>query len=254
MTAQISDHVVYQGRPYTLVEVDGSGLFEPSAHGLQVRMMTTACHRGYVCEYAVEDGQLFLTFVQIGSSEPPEELFGAPLHDAGLAAQYGPLRVPQGFSGRLLLGAGFIHELYEHIGHHPAWKYSTVLELMFSNGQLEAVSDQCEAMAQRRAKVLEVRAQSRAEDSEYWVQRQRPAKESDAWAPAFARQFSTPPASAPKPRIALPVQALLWFLASLLGIALAQIWPVVGAGVVFCCWTVAIYLLDVSRKKRKPSP
>jgi hypothetical protein len=251
MTAQISDHVVYQGQHYTLVEDDGSGLFEPSAHGLQVRMMTTACHRGYVCEYAVEDAQLFLTFVQIGSSAPPEELFGAPLHDAGIAAQYGPLRVPQGFSGRLLLGAGFIHELYEHIGHHAAWKYSTVLELMFSGGQLEAVSDQSEAMAQERAEMLEARARWRAEELE--VRPQRHTQESDAWAPVFARQFSTPPAPPHKPRIALPVQALMWFLASFLGIALAQSWAVVGGAVCFGCWTVAIYLLDVWRKKRKPS-
>lgn len=39
-------------------------------------------------------------------------------------------------SGGLLLGEGFIQELYVHMGFHPAWKYLHVIELIFEGGQL----------------------------------------------------------------------------------------------------------------------
>jgi hypothetical protein len=68
----------------------------------------------------------------------------------------GPRRIGRfGFAnyspGGLLLGAGFIEELYVHMGYHPAWKSKTVLELTFDDGRLDAVHDRSEPMAQRRA-------------------------------------------------------------------------------------------------------
>jgi hypothetical protein len=151
MTAQVDDVVVFRGRMYALIGVDGRGLFEPGEHGLQVRMITTACRRGYVCEYAVEIDQLFLTAVRLGMAEPPTQLFGADVCFIGNAATYSPIRVPLPFAGGLLLGACFIHDLYVHMGHHPVWKYTEVLELLFDEGRLGEVCDRSELMAQRRA-------------------------------------------------------------------------------------------------------
>jgi hypothetical protein len=151
MTAQIPDTVVYRGQGnHALVGISGSGLFDPSEHGLRVGMISTACWRGFLCEYTVEDGQLFLTVLELGMAEPPTELFGAHVR-RGRAAVYRPIRVRQPFTGGLLLGDGFIHELYVHMGHQPAWKYTTVLELTFDDGQLTAVHDRSELMARRRA-------------------------------------------------------------------------------------------------------
>jgi hypothetical protein len=69
----------------------------------------------------------------------------------GQTAAYRPIRVRQPFTGGLLLGAGFIDALYVHMGHHPAWKYTTVLELTFDDGRLTVVHDRSHLMAQRRA-------------------------------------------------------------------------------------------------------
>ena len=55
---------------------------------------------------------------------------------------------------------------------------------------------------------LEARAQWLADQPPEHMAQPR-AKESDAWAEALAQQFSTPPAATYKPRVALPVQALL---------------------------------------------
>jgi len=150
MTAQMSDIVVTRDGRYALVGVSGSGLFDPSEHGLRLGMISTACWRGYLCEYTVEDDQLFLTALELSATEPPDELFGAHVR-LGETAEYWPIRVRQPFTGGLLLGAGFIEALYVHMGHQPAWKYETVLELTFDGGRLVVVRDRSELMAQRRA-------------------------------------------------------------------------------------------------------
>ena len=150
MTAQIEDVVVLQGRMYALIGVNGPGLFEPGEHGLQVHMPTTACRRGYVCEYAVEDERLFLIAVRLGMAQPPTRLFGADRRMIGSAATYSPVRVPLPFAGGLLLGAGLSHDRYVHRGKHPAWKYTKILELSFDDGRLVAVFDRSELVAQRR--------------------------------------------------------------------------------------------------------
>jgi hypothetical protein len=151
MTAQIPDTVVYRGHgEYALVGISGYGLFDPGEHGLRVGMIGTACWRGLLREYTVEDGQLFLTALELGVTEPPAELFGAHVR-RGRAAVYRPIQVRQPFTGGLLLGARFIHDLYVHMGHQPAWKYATVLELSFDDGQLASEHDRSELMARRRA-------------------------------------------------------------------------------------------------------
>jgi hypothetical protein len=151
MTAQIEDVVVFRGRMYALIGVNGPGLFEPDKHGLQVHMTTTACRRGYVCEYAVEDERLYLIALRLGMIQPPTRLFGADVRMIGSAATYSPIRVPLAFAGGLLLGAGSSHDDYVYMGRHPAWKYTEILELLVDDGQLVAVFDRSEMVAQRRA-------------------------------------------------------------------------------------------------------
>ena len=151
MTAQVDDVVVFRGRMYALIGVDGRGLFEPGEHELEVHMMTTACRRGYVCEYAVDDDQLYLIALRFGMAKPPAHLFGADLRFIGSAATYSPIRVPLPFSGGLLLGARLVRAPYAHMGHHPAWKYTEVLELLFGDGRLGEMADRSELIAERRA-------------------------------------------------------------------------------------------------------
>jgi hypothetical protein len=161
MTAQIEDVVVFDGRMYAVIGVNGAGLFEPGEHGLQVHMTTTACRRGYVCEYAIEDQRLFLTAVRFGMAQPPPQLFGADVRMIGSAATYSPVRVPLPFAGGLLLGAGRTHDHCGHMGTHPAWKYTEILELSFDAGRFVAVFDRSQLVAQRRAA---------ARDCDIWIE------------------------------------------------------------------------------------
>lgn len=67
MTAQISDTIHFQYQDYSLAGVSGSGLFRPQYHGLEPRIMSTACYRGFVCFYRVEDECLELQKLWIGT-------------------------------------------------------------------------------------------------------------------------------------------------------------------------------------------
>jgi hypothetical protein len=155
VTAQASDSVRYQGNWYALAGTaprPGGPLFDPSHYGLRVERITTGCWRGYVARYEVNDGWLWLVSVDLGLSDPPAELFGAPLSQGPFgSARYEPIRVPQPFDGAMLIASEFIPELYEHMGYHPAWKYKQVFALNFVGGHLNSVSDYSRDAAARRA-------------------------------------------------------------------------------------------------------
>ena len=54
-----------------------------------------------------------------------------------------------------MIANGFIDDLYEHMGFHPAWKYTNVVELIFAKGILRQQFDRSERMADIRQGVLD---------------------------------------------------------------------------------------------------
>jgi hypothetical protein len=178
MTAQISDEVVYHGKAHCIAGINGSGLFDPSRHGLRPAGFSSACWRGYHCTYEVADGTLLLTKVNMGlggedgaaaqRGEGPK-LFGRipkryTIHGVSTNLRTGEvktsweppdylvegLREPVPFTGGLLLGADFIEELYVHMGFHPAWKFRQVHELIFDKGGVTKEADRSAEMAEFR--------------------------------------------------------------------------------------------------------
>jgi hypothetical protein len=76
MTAQISDSVTYQGKGYAIAGKNGTGLFDPAAHGLKPVGRCSACWRGFVCSYLVEDWKLWLDSLEASLDGPAPKLFG----------------------------------------------------------------------------------------------------------------------------------------------------------------------------------
>ena len=172
MTAQIPDIVTYRGQQYSVAGIQGAGLFKPEDHGFVAQAFSTACWRGFHCEYSVEDAALFLEQVSIGLSEDDfiggAQVFGrafesytfeakklekgawvpvtAMAHDKRVRGLHQPMR----FSGGLLLGGEFIREMYVHMGFHPAHKFRVVHELIFEDGNLLKAFDRSEEMANFR--------------------------------------------------------------------------------------------------------
>ena len=70
MTVQIPDRLRYAGRNFFVIGARGDGLFNPARFGLKVRMISTACYRGFHCGYAVDaEGRLLLQEVYLGLDE-----------------------------------------------------------------------------------------------------------------------------------------------------------------------------------------
>ena len=160
MTAQIPDRVFYENEIFDLCGVKGGGLFDPYAHGLDPMSVNTACHRGYACTYKVENSTLYLDRVEMGFDRerlngdepgPPPGLFGiAPRFDGNLGCSYSNLDRLMPYSGGLMLGHGFIVELYVHMGFQPAHKFRKVLELILMDGRVVNAIDRSREMAEVR--------------------------------------------------------------------------------------------------------
>jgi hypothetical protein len=205
MTAQISDVVFYHDTPFSIAGVNGFGLFDPSEQGVQLAMISTACWRGYHCTYEVADGSLLLKRVNLGLGEKDRvlaeqgegpKLFGQVprryvehgyriVHDAAGTTEerswessdfiVDGLREPVPFTGGLLLGAGFIEELYVHMGFHPGWKFRKVHELIFDKGRVVEETDRSDEMAEFREMIagrpLGPRDPDNQEEIKQWIER-----------------------------------------------------------------------------------
>ncbi len=147
MTAQIHDVFILRDVRFELTEISGEGLFEPEKHGINLECLSSACWRGYHACYGLHENQIWLQDLTVGFA--PEDvaavrmgqrgrLFGKSphYHERPHGWVYSGLNHPVDFTGGLLLGEGFIGELYVHMGFHPAWKYRVVKELIFKSGKL----------------------------------------------------------------------------------------------------------------------
>lgn len=177
MTAQFSDNVKYRGSTYAIAGKNGYGLFYPDEHGLKTHGGCTACYRGYVCTYAIHEGRLLLDSLFAFLSGDAPKLFGRspmPQKERSLFdVIYDRLRHPVPYTGGLLLGDGFIEELYVHMGFHPAWKFREVHEVIFEDGVVVTETDRSEAMAGFREEIshrpLEPDLDTDREDISKWI-------------------------------------------------------------------------------------
>ncbi len=157
MTAQINDTFSYRGEAHELVGIKGEGLFDPAKLGIRCTMMHTACWRGYIAAYAVEEEELRLASleIQLADASDVQPILGASptrVTEYGRAT-YERIGVRLPFTGGILLAQDFIRELYVHMGFHPAWKYRVVHELTFEEGRLLRAADRSQSVADIRARL-----------------------------------------------------------------------------------------------------
>jgi hypothetical protein len=118
-------------------------------------MASTACYRGYECEYEVKNSSLQLRRLSINHQESdlpvsarkqPPRLNGVEatrLYEdlpfvGGWVFNNVELSVP--YTGGLILGRGFI-QLYGRIGFRKTWEYEQVYEVLFEDGLLVEEAD-----------------------------------------------------------------------------------------------------------------
>jgi hypothetical protein len=169
MTAQIDDVFQYREKEYSLAGISEGELFDISILGLKPSMASTACWRGYQAVFALAQSRLVLDTLHVNlirqagkdqyqredgpvingirPSPPKQE------HDH-FNNHYEKLDYHLEYTGGLLLANGFIWDLYVHMGFHPAWKYKTVIELIFEGGVLRNEHDRSKKMAEIRDMVV----------------------------------------------------------------------------------------------------
>lgn len=162
MTAQFNDIFNYHGVKYAIAGISEGELFAISSLNLRPVMASTACWRGYIAHFAIADSHLTLDALDVRLARDangerkqgpvingvkPTERKGE--HDM-FNNHYKNLHYPVPYTGGVLLGDGFIRELYVHMGFHPAWKYKRVMELIFEAGTLTAEFDRSERVAEIR--------------------------------------------------------------------------------------------------------
>ena len=85
------------------------------------------------------------------------------------------LREPVPFSGGMLLGDGFIQEMYVHMGFHAAYKFRNVHEVIFKEGRVVMEADRSAEMAEFREMIaghpLGPTNPDNREEIERWIQR-----------------------------------------------------------------------------------
>jgi hypothetical protein len=141
MTAQISDKFKYKGEEYSLVAMSIPIDFSPEKYGITPAMESTACRRGYWCEYEISGDGIILKNLNVYSENGkyPEingvksVKDGGKFHIFGMHT-YKNINLPIKYSGKILLGAEFIQDYYIHMGYQQAWSYKKLIELDFEEG------------------------------------------------------------------------------------------------------------------------
>lgn len=158
MTAQMHDSFLLQDQKFSLVGYASEGLFHPSEYSMQPLPSVTGCWRGYISTYKVLHDKLILDTLQVNLSQEGPAIHNVwPAFPAGgmFNTAYHELNLSMDYSGGMLVADGFIRELYVHMGFHPAWKYETVFELVFSHGDLLETKDVSQRMAELRKEMTQ---------------------------------------------------------------------------------------------------
>lgn len=160
MTAQIGDIYKYKNREYSIVAMSSPINFKPEDYGLEPQSRCTACWNGYWCEYHIENDRLLLknlfmfnsegnypllngvgvveqtyhegTSYKLGEGKPKKVM----LEDHMGHREYRNVNLPIKYTGKILVGDGFIRDYYIHMGYQRAWAYNELLEFVFEKGSL----------------------------------------------------------------------------------------------------------------------
>lgn len=157
MTAQISNKFIYQENDFDVLGYSKDLEFSPRDYGLRPVALHSALWSGYYYELEVVNNQLVIKNLYINNSEDdyPEILGVLPddrKEDLGLYV-YLSVNIPLDYSGKVLLGAGFINKYYHHMGYQEPYAYENLFILTFRDGILVEGEDISEKAALEREEV-----------------------------------------------------------------------------------------------------
>lgn len=155
MTVQMKDQVLYEKNKYLLLATTNEYIkFDPVEYGIETKMIDTSCWAGFYSTYSIKEDTLLLKQVVVNSKNgfypeingkkaaPQKNRFQKPVEKEEYDGPYQyELDMPLKFTGKLLLGKGFIQEPYLLRGPRKIWKYENLIELQFEDGKLVNKTD-----------------------------------------------------------------------------------------------------------------
>ncbi|MCE7748923.1 MAG: hypothetical protein GPJ51_11030 [Candidatus Heimdallarchaeota archaeon] len=153
MTGQIPDSFLYEGEVYSLIGIEEEEPFSPLDYDIMPEMASTACWRGFVLYYKLDDNYLTLQDMQLNTQEAKKINGVKPMKTKDMFKfHYQDLNLKLDYTGKLLIARDFIDEMYVHMGFQRPIAFRKVVELDFNNGELLSVNDLSEQMENRRNK------------------------------------------------------------------------------------------------------
>lgn len=163
MTDQVNDQFEYQGNNFAIADYSAGVAFHPGLLGMAPNPLSTDCWRGYQVTYGLSGDQLQVIRLGVNlvvDTNDYERVEGPviggvrPVEKIGqyndFNNNYQQLQFSLDYTGRMLLGKGFIEEFYEELTPQNYWVYEELLELKFSDGLLGEVVDHTEKLTEIR--------------------------------------------------------------------------------------------------------
>lgn len=171
MTAQIGDKLVFKGDNYSIVAISNPIQFYPQNYGIMPLAFTTACWKGYWCEYYISDKEIVLENLYINSQDNnyPEIKGITPEKDGEKDFLYmghhlyKNLGMLIDYTGKIIVGKGFINKYYIHMGYQRAWAYEVLKELIFDKGVFVESIDHSEMARKLRLELDEEMEENKKE-------------------------------------------------------------------------------------------
>lgn len=156
MTAQIMDKIFYSDDEYSIIAIENDWPFEPLNYGLQPKATSTACYRGYYCEYSFLENHLALSKLCIGFDIEKKPIFmgidakKSKYYKFNGFWEYSAINMPIDYSGGIVIGREFIREFYVHMGFHRPHCFKYVIELYIKKGKIDKSIDHSKRMDEVR--------------------------------------------------------------------------------------------------------
>ena len=166
MTAQISDKYRYEDKVYSVVAMSNPIGFDPQNYGLEPHPSSSACWRGYWCEYAIKDEKLILEKLLMfneddnypdfnGIKVSPQEyeevkyytfdkgkkVYHKEMEPANDGHRTYEANMELNYTGKIVLGDEFMRDYYIHMGFQRPWAYKVLKEFDFVDGKLKGIID-----------------------------------------------------------------------------------------------------------------